>query len=89
MRAHPVLNRLLKVGGTVYQGSGLNDVILLTYTSAGALDQVGEIKGGDDEVVTDISFNTSTNDFYVVGNFKSSVLNYGVGNALENVQHRF
>jgi hypothetical protein len=44
---------------------------------------VSEIKGGDDEVVTDISFNPTTNDFYAVGNFKSSVLNYGVGNALE------
>jgi hypothetical protein len=79
----PGFEQAIEVGGTVYEGSGLSDVILLTLTSAGALDQVSEIKGGDDEVVTDISFNPTTNDFYAVGNFKSSVLNYGVGNALE------
>jgi hypothetical protein len=79
----PGFEPAIEVGGTVYQGSGLYDVILLTYTSGGVLDQVSEIKGGDDEVVTDISFNPTTNDFYAVGNFKSSVLNYGVGNALE------
>jgi hypothetical protein len=79
----PGFEQAIEVGGTVYEGSGLSDVILLTLTSGGVLDQVSEIKGGDDEVVTDISFNPTTNDFYAVGNFKSSVLNYGVGNSQE------
>lgn len=77
----PGFEQAIEVAGTVYQGSGLNDVILITYTSAGVLEDVGEIKGSDDEAVTDISFDLFTNDFNVVGNFRSSVLEYGVNNA--------
>ncbi len=77
----PGFEPILEIAGTSYLSSGKKDVLLLTFSSTGALEHVGEIKGGDNEVVNDISFNTTTNDFYVVGNFKSPELNYGVGNA--------